>query len=78
MNKPLPFKDVFQKAYFSAAEKPGFCGQPHLGSGLLEYTLEFQKFETPESARAVSASGLTGLVSKLQGLMFQNLGQTQH
>lgn len=47
------------------AEKGDLCGQPNLGSSLLEYSLEFQKFKNPESALVVFASGLTGLASKL-------------
>lgn len=53
------------------AKKASLCGQPHLGSSLPEYSVEFQKFKNPESALVIVASGLTGLVSKLYGLLFQ-------
>lgn len=47
------------------AEKADGHDQPHLGSNLLDYSPEFQKFKNPESALVVFASGLTGLLSKL-------------
>lgn len=53
------------------AEKADLCGQPHLGSKLPEYSLKFQKLKNPESSPVVVASGLTGLLSKLWGLIFQ-------
>lgn len=55
----------FKKELFSVAEKADLYSKPHLGSSLLEYSLEFQKFKNPESVLAVFATGLTGLVSKL-------------
>jgi hypothetical protein len=59
MTKPFPFKDLFFFSYLLWQR-----GQPHLGSRLPEYSLEFQKFKTPESALVAFASGLSGLESK--------------
>jgi hypothetical protein len=64
VNKPIPFKDVFQRPVI-LWQKKGLCGQPHLGSSLPEYSLKFQNCKNPESALVMVASGLAGLVSKL-------------